>query len=1815
MTRKLPGDVDEPAASSFPIARKASFPTFRRGSTSRPAGARSALDLVCAVAIVLGRHNDNRPVRLGIGPASASAAHAPAPSVTFGPDAGESVRQFQSRTSVLLDRLPGGPSVVGSVLVGEQLPGAAAQSAEGVFRLEQGQVVFDYSTDHFDHVTAESLLDQVTLVSDAAESRSGLPLRDLDFVPVRERIKIIARDSRPAAGELADPWDLLRQCGQQAAERLAVTDEAGSLTYRELIGQVQRTVDGMLAAGVGTGDIVTVPVAPDRWSVVAMLAALNLGACYVPVDPQSPEERRRMILGQVRPRAALVAEGGGVATRVHTEFVGLTGTAPGGIGSESAERPAYVLFTSGSTGRPKGVAISRRSLASLLKATEPVVDRHHAETWISLHSFAFDASVWEIYGSLCYGGTLVIASQAERRDPDRVVEAMARHGVHSLTISPTAFEGFKRASRLRPDVVSALRRIILCAEPLSVPSVDDWFDQWGEESPAVLNMYGITEVTVHSTVERLRRSVGEQRIRIGTGLPDTPIYVVDDRGWLVPDGVAGELLVGGEGVALGYVGPDRRSLDERFVPDRFSQPPGGRLYRSGDIGRRLGDGTLEYLGRRDRQLKIRGHRIEAGEIEAAAGRLNGVSAARAWAQPGEDGSVRLCLAMAADATVTSEVVTAHLESLLPEYMNPAVVVVVDELPVTFNGKLDTETLLCRHGADVARGTAAVTSPPPADPRELKVADIMGLVLGLGRLPPEANFFQIGGDSISAIRLVAALNDAGLAVTLTEIYRRRTVAGIAASAVESPPRQVGNVAAPVAWLPATVLQRGMIYHNLLEGARFYHDLLYYRLDRLPDATLRSALDSITARHPVLRSCFVSSPDGELKQQIVPEAQLELRWHDARQTSDVSGHLRAWAQDERDRGFDLAVPGLMRVAVHQVDDDACVLSVSVHHAILDGWSAATFVTELLTAWTDGRPAALSHQRDEESVLAEYGRLVEQSRRDPGHRMFWERRLAALGPPVLDRAAGTGEPARAARVAIDASVCQSLDRYAAELGVSQRSVFLAVHCAAAVASSSRPTVPTTGLVTGGRPEVIGGTEVLGLFLNTLPVGLEVGGLSWRQAIARVFDAETEMAPFRRFPLADIQAMAARPLIDIAFNYTHFRSYHQLESRGLVMKEAWYDEQTEFPVLVTVNRSVRDDGAELVVVARPGVDPGFEHRYADAFATLTASLSLDADVDISGHGRPSSRDTAVSAEMNGARWPIEWDELLNAIRGHARRRPHAVAIVDGNERRTYAELWADASRVSAQLARQQVEARSRVFIEGERSIAMIAALLATWMRGACAVPVDAALPPRRRELLSAMARPTARLAAAGAEVTVAAGQLNAEPAPGLVRIDPGSPAYLLFTSGTTGVPKGVMMPFEGLANLVAWQARRFGPAGPGRVALFATVGFDVSLQETLACLVGGGTLVVVRPEVKVDPVATLALLRDQAVDVLFTPPLILRQLARASETGASTPRLSWVICAGEALIVDESLRRFGAASGFRLVNQYGPTETHVVTEADLGADPEDWPDLPGIGMPIDNVDVRCVGAAHLGGAGELLVTGQAVALGYLDPDRGTAEISGGFSVTSATRSYRTGDLARLGPRGIEFHGRADSQLKIRGYRVDVVEIEQTLRSMDAVADCVVQIQKDARDASLRAMVQPNPGTAIDEHAVRSYLAERLPAHAVPAYVELVSLLAADSRGKADRSATPERPVRRRSSAGHSPLERALLTAWSDVLGQPQMATDEAFFDAGGSSLLLLDLFLRLRSEVSVPFEISHLLQYPTIASFAGFVRSQENAEGACVVNAPTVS
>ncbi|BBB01930.1 putative non-ribosomal peptide synthetase [Actinacidiphila reveromycinica] len=1906
---RAPAGTDEGQLSFPALGAHVSVPTRRRGTHTAP-GPSDPAELVAALALLLARHTDAdtvtvglvrredgrwvlRPVRLDLSEPSWARALA-------------AVRdQAAAAPSAAADRPL--PAAVPPVVVVEGAPGAgetpevrrAVRAAQVAVRTEPGggDARWEHDADRHSTTDIARLAAQLRRVAAAGRAEPDLPVGAMDLLEEPERAEVLAASGPRTPSDGRDRLDLMfaRQAARHP-EHIAVTTAEGDLTYGRLDAWSRAVADALTRRGVGPGDRVAVRLPRSAALVAALLGVLRTGAAYVPLDPAQPAGRQRRITDAAQPAALLVPEGDdapGPGTPVVSvpplaaappAAGGTAGTGPlpapdRAGGQDGPDAPAYVLFTSGSTGQPKGVEVRHTNVVRLFDTTRTLFAFGDRDVWLNAHNFGFDASVWEVYGALLHGGRLVIPDTATLRDPDALTGLVAREGVTMLALSPTAFEGFRDSAVAAGLRMPALRHLVLCAEALALGSLARWYEHLGDTPTRVCNMYGITETTVHSTHLPLTPAdVRDPRRRIGRPLPDTALHVLDAQGRPVPFGVPGEICVGGPGVSGGYLRPPEDGRDP-FLPDPFSARPGARMYRSGDKGRRLADGSVEYLGRFDHQVKIRGHRVELGEVEAAFLTLPGIRSARAWTvrRPGRPAVIAVAVVPAGDARPDTAQLRARAAERLPAYMVPAAVVAVPALPRTPNGKLDVAVLpdpFAEPSADSSAepsggpsgGPSAEPSADPsggpeaADPALRAVRDAFREVLGLTG-DVDAGFFALGGDSITALRLVALLRSAGHDASVADVYAHRTTRDLAA-ALSPRDRASDEDLRPFALLagtdtarvpadavdamPATRLQQGMLLHSLLDGEHIYHDVLGYTVAGAPDEdTLRAALDAAVRRHPVLRTSFSTEGTDAPLQIVHPTARIPLHVRDLRALPEPErqDRMARWVQEERRTPFDWTVPGLLRVFAHRTDDDAWVLSLSVHHCILDGWSAATLVTELLAPDT----AAPDRPEDADAPghMARYGRLERAAESDAASLAYWRDYLRDAEPTSLPgdeaaapgtaapRTAPGGEPAAdhaadhdvdTVTVAIPAEAVRALRELARAEGVPAKTAYLAAHTALLAHTCGRPEV-LTGVVTSCRVEEEGGDRALGLFLNTLPLRVRGGDQTWRELLREVWLNESRSHPHRRVPFERVQAAsAAARLAPTAFNYTDFHVYHRLAAAGVRLEATDYREATDFRLLLTVaEEPVGDRVTVTLAYDRAALGAEQAAAWGQRYADLVHLAGRDPDL-------PAVRALAERVAAEGAACELPatppaapYRPLTARVAERLLREPSAVAQSARGREQTCARLAVAVQHLRDDLAAAGVRPGQRVACFLQRGLDPLTALLGVWAAGAVYTPVDPALPEARQREMTARAGCVHAVRSQGVRAERVAWdgpQTVLGPAPAGGRADPagwhaarpGEEAYVLFTSGSTGVPKAVAMPHRSIAALVAWQLDQPEFRTPSRIGQYAALSFDVSVQEMLTAAAGGGTLVVVPDEARRDAQALLEVLGREWVEVLFLPPAMLAQLGVGHRAFGTVPTaLRAVLTAGEALVVTEEVRDLCRAGRIALVNQYGPTETHVAVAHRLTGDPADWPERPPIGRPVAGVAVSVrdpLGRpVPRGTPGELVIGGTAPALGYVDA-AGTDPRTAERFTTSAdgAPAYRTGDLVRWDGTVLDHLGRLDDQLQIRGFRIEPGEVAPRLLEHPAVTACAVIGEPGPGGALvLAAYLVADPAlpapTAAD---LTAHLRARLADHAVPARFTLLTRLPLTANGKLDRAALAADPSLRARAAEEPPdaalsaTERRLLSAWQEVLGHPVASATVSFFDAGGTSLLLLPLYLTLRkSFADADLTLNDLFRFPTVRQFARYV------------------
>ncbi|MFJ2788483.1 MULTISPECIES: amino acid adenylation domain-containing protein [unclassified Streptomyces] len=998
----------------------------------------------------------------------------------------------------------------------------------------------------------------------------------------------------PAAAAV---WEPIHQRFEHWAEtdpdRIAVVDTGRRTTYGELNRTANALARGLRTLGARPGTLVGVTAARTTPGLAAIIAVLKCGAGYVPLDPQYP--RRRLdhviadcalpfVVGEEEHRPLL--EGTGVrfaATETLTALA--TGTDGNGDTGARPDDCAYVIHTSGSTGRPKGVVVPHRNLPQLFDGARPLLGFGPGDVWAAFHSFSFDFSVWEIWGALAHGGTLLLVPPLTARDPEALWDLLRAQHVTVLCQTPTAFRSLVNRAVQTGHPPTGLRLVVFGGEELRPAALAPWYRGYGDTGPRLVNMYGITETTVHVTARPLNPDdTARDDSPIGVPLPGVTVHLLDSTLTPVPQGAEGELCVSGFGVADGYL--RRPELTEaRFVPVPDG-PTGARMYRSGDLARWDGD-ELIYLGRLDRQIQLRGFRIEPGEVEAALSTLPGVDRAFVTVRPDDGGE---------DALVAYALPTPHsrpepgglraaLAGLLPAHEVPRAVVLVSSLPLTVQGKADIEAL-----PDPWSGPSTVMEPlqepnpgPPSSelartPEARTLARAWRKVLGVSRVRPEDDFFALGGDSLHAVRVVAAARADGLGLSVSQLYEHPRLTDLAhALTTTLPPAPPAETTPTTDVHPISAAQAGILYDcEVSTDPGLYRVLACLTLKGTFDRTaLTAALSEVSARHEVLRSHFALSSSGAV-QRISPDPTVPLQVHDP-VPAPVDGTVceTRWRRDWARRISPYRPPLAHCHVLPHTHGDTWELALVVHHAILDGWSLALVLDELLHRYTahvkrrptppaQPLPGSWHHLDLEHAALA-----------DPADRGFWDGQLtgAATSHLLAPAAASERAASRTSGFTLDPAQTDTLRDLARDLSVPVKAVFVAAQLRA-TAELSDTDQATVGLAFHHRPETETGAEAVGMFLGVLPLTAPVlPGTTWKQLITDAFEAERTVMRHRWTPLAELARRQNTPLFHTVVNYTDFRPLRPLRTGNLRQIGDWLlRNPTAFPLYTEIQRHATD-------------------------------------------------------------------------------------------------------------------------------------------------------------------------------------------------------------------------------------------------------------------------------------------------------------------------------------------------------------------------------------------------------------------------------------------------------------------------------------------------------------------------------------------------------------------------------------------------------------------------------------------------------------------
>ncbi|MEV0633511.1 amino acid adenylation domain-containing protein [Streptomyces sp. NPDC050619] len=1607
-------------------------------------------------------------------------------------------------------------------------------------------------------------------------------------------------------------------CEEQAARTphavaLRCGDE--TLTHAELHVRADRLARRLREQGVGPESLVAVslPRSPDL--VVALLAVAKTGAAYLPLDPDHPAPRTASILADASPSVLLTES----SIRPLWDDDEPSGRPP----TIHADNTAYVIYTSGSTGRPKGVAVTFGNIAHLLRTFAERLKPTPDDRLLAVTTVAFDIAALEIFLPLLTGARLILATDDEHRDPVRLSRAVERHGITLLQATPALWQSLLESG---PVDLSRVRALV-GGEALQSGLARELHARTRE----VTNVYGPTETTVWSTAATLDREDRLHRPPIGEPLGDTCVYVLDGVLRPVPAGVWGELYVAGAGVARGYGG--RGGLTAvRFVADPFGG--GGRMYRTGDVVRWGVDGGLEFRGRSDFQVKVRGFRVELGEVEAVVGGVDGVG--RAVAVLREDRRLVAYVVPLAGHRVVGPEVRRVVAGVLPEYMVPsAVVVLADGLPLTVNGKVDRARLpVPDYGAGASGGA-------PADEREEGLCRLFGEVLGVEGVGPKDGFFDLGGHSLLAVRLVARVRaELGCEVSVRDVFDHPTARKLAGCLDRPAAPRPALVSAPrPSRLPLSHAQRRLWFLGRLEGptATYNMPLALRMRGPLDTAALHEALADVVARHEALRTVFPET-DGEPRQEIV-EAQLPVV--DMRNAEEALAFL--------ERGFDLAAELPMRVGLLRNAPQDHTLLLVVHHIACDGWSMAPLARDLLDAYAartgDRRPSAaplsvqyadytlwqhrlLGDPHDSDSL---YARQLD----------YWRTALRGL-PEQLELPFDHPRPMRASyrgaatTLTVGAPEHRALHRLARESGAT---VFMAVRAlvAALLTRLGAGTDVPLGVPVAGRTDPAL-DDMVGFFVNTLVLRTDTSGdPNFRELLTRVRHADLDALAHQDLPfeclvedLAPPRSTARHPLFQVlVVSQNNDRARFRLPGLDVDAEEprlgvAKFDLSCSLDERYT--HDSEPDGIEITVeYATDLFESATVERMNGYLRRLLDAVLADPEAPLGSLDlMPAEERRRVLVDWNATDRQVPPHSLPQMIEAQVARTPEAVALVHEDESLTYAELNARVNRMARLLAGMGVGPEQTVALFLPRSVELLVALLGVVKAGAAYLPLDPDYPAERIAYMLQDARPIRALTVTGMserlptvartvviDAPAVLDTLARQPDTDLTTTHrPDHPVYVIYTSGSTGRPKGVVFPSGALVNLMAWHAETVG-GGPGTTtAQFASLSFDAAAHEIFSALTSGKTLAVPRDEVRKDTRSLVRWLAHHDVNELFAPtPVVETVVDTARELGLALPALTDIVQAGEALTLQPPLRDFcSAVPGRRLHNFYGPTETHVVTahtvtEEEIRSGVTSVP----IGGPIWNTCVYVLDEAlspvPVGVWGELYVAGGAVGRGYWERGGLTAARFVADPFGGGGRMYRTGDVVRWGvDGGLEFRGRSDFQVKVRGFRVELGEVEAVVGGVEGVSRVVAVVREDRPgDRRLVAYVVPEAGHRVVGPEVRRVVAGVLPEYMVPsAVVVLADGLPLTVNGKVDRARLPV-PDYGAGASGGAPAderEEALCRLFGEVLGVEGVegvGPEDGFFDLGGHSLLAVRLVARVRAELGCEVSVRDVFDHPTARGVAG--------------------
>ncbi|MEO6230170.1 MAG: amino acid adenylation domain-containing protein [Ferruginibacter sp.] len=1697
-----------------------------------------------------------------------------------------------------------------------------------------------YCTDLFAQATMERMIKHFMQLLRSAIKTPHLNIGKLPMLAPHEINFLSGNINRASVAydKLATVVSVFEEKAEEVFDSNALQFEDTKLTYAQLNERSNRLARALQQKGVKPG--VPVPLLMNRGigMIVGLIGILKAGGAYVPIDPDFPEDRIRYMLEDTA-GTLMVSD---IAIMVPgIEIVSTSGheTASGENldVKPAATDLAYIIYTSGSTGQPKGVQVTHANLLDYYFGLDKYTGVSQCKSFALVSTIATDLGNTVLYGALLSGGLLHVFTKESVNNIEYLHEYFNTEKIECLKIVPSHW----KALSADDELLLPKKLLVFGGEALSHTIINQI--RLSATNCRIINHYGPTETTIGKLLHEVTNNrMYADTIPIGKPFSNTHVYILTKELKLCPLGVPGQLYIAGDGVAKGYHNQPLLTI-EKFVTDPFDKTGNKKMYGTGDIVKYLPDGNIAFIGRVDDQVKIRGYRIELGEIEAVLQQLEMVSQAVVLAKDDQQGNKRLVGYIVPKYSFEKEEILTALKEKLPEYMVPAILVHLESLPLTENGKVDRKALpdpeaMAGDGQYVAARNEV----------EAKLAAIWEEVLEVEQVGMHDDFFELGGHSLLAVRLVSAIRKAfTIEMPIGHIFDYPTVALLATQLDQQDDVAVMPVITKVQErplrIPLSFSQERLWFIDQLTGSLQYHVPAVINLNgHVNVKALGNAIKHIVERHEVLRTIYQQHEGIPFQQIMLPDDwQLNISNNELLHESEES--LQKHVQELIATPFDLSADYMLRATLICQSPTTYILVVVIHHIASDGWSRSVMVNDFAAfyqALDKGLSANLNPLPVQYADFAIWQRNYLQGDVLEQKINYWKTQLQGVSalqlPTDFQRPAKQSTKGSMATFLIDKKLADSLQTLSQQQGTTLFMTLLAAFKVLMYRYTGQEDICIGTPIAGRQQQEV--EDLIGFFVNTLALRSSLNGeATFTKLLQQVRTGTLEAyahqeAPFEKVVEAVVKErdMSRSPVFQVMFVLRNTPEVPDLVMESVELAPASYQHTTS---LFDLTLFITETSAGLYGGFEYNTDLFRESSIQKMISHFTKLLSSIIESPQQKLGLlPMLAATEQEQLIRGFNatetdWP-QTETVIGLFEIQAAKNPDVTALVFEEEKLSYRELNERSNQLAHYLQSMGVTKGDLIPVSIERSVDMIISVLAILKSGAVYVPVDPEYPAERIEYMLEDSGANIVISSSKSSVGLPASvgrkiiEVNGSDKSGIekqstentgVQVDKDHLVYILYTSGSTGRPKGVRMGGHGMVNLLSWQQKQFSNKNR-RVLQFASLNFDVSFQEIFSTLCFGSTLYLIDGDRRKDVAALLQDVERYQLTHLFFPYIVLKSLAEyILPFGTTALSVQEIIVAGEQLKLTDDIRTILEQTGIRLINQYGPTEAHVVSSYTI--DPEnDLPQLPPIGKPIDNTQLYILDAlgqpVPVGVAGELFIGGVQVAKGYLNLPELTAAkfVKNIFSSDVESLLYKTGDLARWLPDGnIEYMGRLDDQVKIRGFRVELGEIESLLQSCPLVSQAVVLAKEDG-NGSKRLVGYVVAEGAFDREGIIAHLKEKLPDYMVPGLLMPMEVLPVTNNGKINRNALPEPGADAFSQnayvAPRNELEQGLVEIWQELLKIDRVGINDNFFEIGGHSLMVIRMvsFIKKRFNMAIPIPV--LFQFPTISELGNYMDWENNDE-----------